>query len=144
MDEEKTLKTVLDIGKSGVEGRGRVEGRHVSGRKIHAGAKLKLLPAEEQAKIAEYGAKRSVEQTRKWLEERGVKVCHATVRLFLDWYQLQETFRQDAERVEAVLREMQETEASLTPEQMHRIGQFFFSRRAIGLQNAQLWKLTQD
>ena len=119
-------------------------GRHLSGRKIYALAKLKLLPPEEQAEIAEFGAKSSLRRTTAWLEKGGISVCHRTVGDFLQWYRLQELFRQDADVVKALVEEMQQMDPSLTPEQIQRAGQLFFTRRAIKLEDPQLWILTQE
>jgi hypothetical protein len=62
-------------------------------RKRRTDSVLGMLPEERQAQIAEHAHGHTLEETRQWLAEDGVKTSRAALSLWLSDFRLRQTFR---------------------------------------------------
>jgi hypothetical protein len=113
-------------------------------RKPNSNAKLKTLPEERQAAIAEYALDKSLAETVKWLREDGLVTSSAAVSEFLSWYRLKEQLAKNETTVSQMLEEIKQNDPSITQSQLEQAGQAFFSALAIEQQDSLTWKRVQD
>ncbi|HSU57009.1 MAG TPA: hypothetical protein VLT36_23400, partial [Candidatus Dormibacteraeota bacterium] len=56
--------------------------------KPRADSKLKTLPEERQADIAEHARDHTLAETIEWLSAHGIKLASSTLSEFLSWYHM--------------------------------------------------------
>lgn len=107
-------------------------------------AKLKTLPPDRQAQIAEYGAQHTLDATVAWLKEDGVASSRTALSEFLSWWSV----REDLKRNELVTAELVETMRARHPEwsadDLFMAGQTFFTELAIAEKDSKMWKNAQN
>src|SRR6266446_4792786 len=69
--------------------------------KPRSDARLKTLPEDRQAQIADFARTRSLAQTVQWLSQAGLSTSISAVSQFLRWHRL----KQDLARSEAALQD---------------------------------------
>ena len=99
--------------------------------KPRADSRLKTLPPDRQASIAEHAASHKLEETVVWLREDGIKSNRSSLSEFLSWYSLQQQFREDGETTEALLEQLKAEVPGLTDEKLDELGQRTFSLLSI-------------
>lgn len=109
-------------------------------KKARGDAKLKTLPAERQASIAEHGAAHTLAETLAWLREDGLATSSGALSEFLSWWRLGQQLERNQAAVERLLLEVPASSA----EEMQKLGQAFFSALAIEQQDAKVWAFTQN
>ncbi len=113
-------------------------------RKPRADSKLKTLPEERQAAIAEYARAKTLAETLLWLREDGLQTSAAALSEFLSWFALQQQLQRNASTVETLLANLSHDLPEASPEKIQAIGQSFFSALALEQQDAKGWFLTQQ
>lgn len=117
----------------------------MSDRRPRADSKLKTLPPERQAQIAEYAAApHTLAQTVAWLKADGLQTSQAALSGFLSWYSLKEQLARNESTVETMLEQLKHSNPELTEAQLFAAGQNYFSMLAIEQRDAKSWKRTQD
>lgn len=104
-------------------------------RKPRADSKLKTLPEDRQAAIAEYARDHTLSDTLKWLRSDGLQTSAAALSSFLSWYVLQEQWRQDEVTTESLLEQLKGEVPNLSEEQLDDLGQRTFSLLSIRRQD---------
>ncbi|HSM84606.1 MAG TPA: hypothetical protein VLT16_00585 [Candidatus Limnocylindrales bacterium] len=100
-------------------------------KKPRCDARLKTLPEERQAAIAEYAREHKMVETIEWLRKDGIVTSLAGLSEFLSWWRLQAQFRADESTTEALLEELKKEASGLTDAQLDELGQRTFSLLAI-------------
>jgi hypothetical protein len=113
-------------------------------RKPNSNAKLKTLPEDRQAAIAEYALNHSLEETVKWLRSDGLPTSSAALSLFLSWFRLRSQLTRNESTVDTLLEKLQVARPDWTPQQIQQVGQAFFSALALEQQDPKTWFLTQQ
>jgi hypothetical protein len=113
-------------------------------KKPRADSVLKTLPEARQTAVAEYARDHSLKETRTWLAADGLKTSEAALSLFLSWYALQHTLRQNANTVDALLVEFKSANPGATPDQIQQVGQSFFTALALQQQDPKQWFMIQQ
>ena len=72
----------------------------MSARKPNSNSVLKTLPSDRQAAIAEHCRTNSLEDTRAWLAQDGIKTSEAALSSWLSWWQLQQRFNRAQDNAE--------------------------------------------
>lgn len=111
--------------------------------KVRADAKLKTLPEERQAEIAEFAAKHTLAETVIWLRSLGIEVSHTAVSRFLTWHRLKEQMDRNEVVVQEMLAKLSEEKPELTQEEMSALGQVFFLGLALEKQDPRGWHMAQ-
>jgi len=113
-------------------------------KKSRSDAKLKTLPPDRQAAIADYARDHSLSDTLKWLREDGLQTSSGALSLFLSWYRLQQRLAVNESTVSQLLEDMKQNDPTLTQQQLEQAGQAFFSKLAIEQEDSLTWKRIQD
>jgi hypothetical protein len=113
-------------------------------RKVNSNAKLKTLPEERQAMIADYARDHSLDETVKWLGEDGLETSTGALSQFLSWYVLGRQLEQNESTVKQVLADLAKNNPGMAQEELDRAGQLFFSALAIQQQDSLTWKRIKD
>jgi len=113
-------------------------------KKSRSDAKLKTLPPDRQAAIADYARDHSLSDTLKWLREDGLQTSSGALSLFLSWYRLQQRLAVNESTVSSLLEDLKRNDPTLTLEQLEQAGQAFFSKLAIEQEDSLTWKRIQD
>src|SRR5437773_6794122 len=94
--------------------------------KPRADAKLKTLPEERQADIADYARDHTLADTVTWLAANGVQTSSGPLSIFLSWYHLKHQLNQNQSAVQEILTALSEQDPAITSERLNEIGQKFF------------------
>lgn len=113
-------------------------------KKPRADSKLKTLPEERQAAIADYAREKTLKETRAWLKADGLETSEAALSGFLSWWALQQQLKQNENTVAQVLENLKQSDPNLSVAQLEQAGQMFFSALAIQTQDSLTWKRIQD
>ena len=113
-------------------------------RKPRSDSRLKTLLPSRQEQIADYASSHSLEETKTWLGEDGVRTSTAALSEFLSWWALKQQLSRNETTVESVLEQLKRSRPDLTEEDLFAAGQSFFSALAIEQRDAKTWKRTQD
>ena len=113
-------------------------------KKSRSDAKLKTLPPDRQAAIADYARDHSLSDTLKWLLEDGLQTSSGALSLFLSWYRLQQRLAVNESTVSSLLEDLKRNDPTLTNAQLEQAGQAFFSKLAIEQEDSLTWKRIQD
>lgn len=115
-------------------------------RKINSTAKLKNLPPEFQAQIAEWCDEPRTDEcsgglahAREKLADQGISVGKTTVAEFYKWYQLRQSLEAadaDALDAEAWMKDFQPN----NEEAARRFGEFIFMQRAVRSQDSKVFR----
>ncbi len=100
-------------------------------QKPRADSKLKTLPEDRQAAIAEYARSHSLSDVVTWLRADGLATSSAALSVFLSWWGLQQQFKQDDATTESLLEELKREIPGLTEQQLDELGQRTFSLLSI-------------
>ena len=103
--------------------------------KARGDAKLKTLPEERQAAVAEHALGHKLSETVEWLRSDGVSSSQRAVSEFLSWYRLKAQLSEDESTTETLLEELKRDVPGLTEEQLDDLGQRTFSLLAIRRQD---------
>jgi hypothetical protein len=120
-------------------------------RKPQSNAVLKTLPEERQAEIFSRLTTKttawpdtSLEAVRGWLADDGVKTSTAALSEFHSWYSLSRQLERNGSVVEMLIEVAKQADPEITPEEIQRFGQAFFSALALQQQDPKGWFLTQQ
>lgn len=113
-------------------------------KKARGDSKLKTLPPDRQATIAEYASGHTLADTVGWLRADGFTTSISALSEFLSWRRLAEQLRENESTVSQVLADLKESDAGLSEEALEKAGQMFFSALAIQQQDSLTWKRAQD
>ena len=113
-------------------------------RKYRGDCKLRTLPAERQAEVAEHALTHRLQETVTWLAEQGIHCCLRTVSRFLSQYQLARQLEQNAATVETLIETLAAHEQTVTPERLQVLGQIFFAQLALEKRDPRIWHLAQE
>ena len=110
--------------------------------KPRSDARLKNLPDERQAQIAEFARTHSLSQTVQWLAGQDIKTSLSAVSQFLRWYRV----KQGMAINEATLREKLTDVLRKDPShcRLDKLGQALFSISAILDQDPRAWHRVQN
>ncbi len=108
-------------------------------KKVRADAKLKVLPPERQAAIAEHALGHKLSETVVWLRGDGLATSSAALSEFLSWYRLREQFAADEGTTAGLIEQLKREVPGLTEEQLEELGQRTFSLLAIRRQDLGGW-----
>ena len=112
--------------------------------KPRANAKLKTLPDQQQADIAQFARNHTLAQTVRWLHEAGVATSTSAVSQFLRWY----VHRQELARNEQALRnaivDLVRNGVAPTAETLSQIGNAIFAGAALEKQDPRAWFMSQQ
>ncbi len=114
------------------------------GRKPRADSRLKNLPDDQQAEIAEHARHHRLVETQAWLRERGIRTSTGALSDFLSWYRLQEAIRRNEQTVATLLQWWQTQHPQASAEELEQIGQAFFSALALQQQDSRAWAAIQQ
>lgn len=112
-------------------------------KKPRADSKLKTLPEERQAVIAEYALGHSLAETVAWLREDGLVTSGAALSEFLSWHRLSHQLKRNESTVAQLLSHLRQ-ERGMSDEELQKAGQAFFSALAIEQQDSKAWFLSQQ
>ncbi len=113
-------------------------------KKPRADSVLKTLPPERQAAVAEHLRGNSLDETRLWLAQDGLKTSIAALSEFLSWHSLQQQLHRNESTVETLLQKLQVSRPDWTPDQIQTVGQSFFTALALEQQDPKQWFLIQQ
>ena len=102
------------------------------------------MPSERQAEIADYAANHTLPETVEWLATKSIRTSLSTLSRFLAWYRLREELERNAMTVETLLADLRCQEPDITPERLQQLGQNFFGRMVLQLQDPRLWLQSQE
>lgn len=108
-------------------------------RKARSDSKLKTLPEERQAAIAEHARDHTLYETVKWLRADGIVTSIAALSVFLSWYCLQQKLARNDATVELLLEEAKKTNPNISAAKIQEMGQAFFSALALSEQDPDSW-----
>jgi hypothetical protein len=106
-------------------------------------AKLKTLPEDRQAQIADFARTRSLAQTVQWLGQAGLKTSTSAVSQFLRWYRLKQDLARSQAGLQERLADIVRQDPTATAERLQHAGQFLFAMSAIEKQDHRAWYLAQ-
>ncbi len=112
--------------------------------KPRADSKLKTLPAERQAAIAEHARDHTLAETVKWLGDDGLKTSSAALSEFLSWYSLRAQLARNESTVDTLLAGLAKDHPDWDPEKIQTVGQSFFTALALQQQDPKQWFLIQQ
>lgn len=112
--------------------------------KPRSDSKLKTLPEDRQAAIAEFARGNSLAATVAWLKEDGLTTSSAAVSEWLSWFLLRQQLARNGSTVETLLEQLKCDRPDLSEEQLTAAGQAFFGALAIEQRDAKSWKRIQD
>ena len=112
--------------------------------KPRADAKIKTLPEERQADIADYARDHTLAETITWLATNGVQISSGPLSDFLSWYHLRRQLDQNHSAVQQIIAALKEQDSLITPEQLNEIGQKFFVSLAMEKRDPRSWYLAQQ
>ena len=102
------------------------------------------MPSARQAEIADYAANHTLPETVEWLATQSIRTSLSTLSRFLAWYRLREELERNAMTVETLLADLRCQEPDITPERLQQLGQNFFGRMVLQLQDPRLWLQSQE
>ncbi len=110
--------------------------------KPRSDARLKNLPDERQAQIAEFARTHSLAQTVQWLAGQHIQTSLSAVSQFLRWHRV----KQGMDRNETILREKlaNVVREDASHHRLDKLGQAFFSISAILDQDHLAWYRVQN
>lgn len=111
--------------------------------KPHPQSRLKTLPESVQGEIWDYAQSHSLEDTARWLRERGIKTSRSAISSFLSWYAMRRQLEKNETVVQAVLEHLKLHGAGWTEEQLAQAGQAFFTALALEQQDVRAWAAAQ-
>jgi hypothetical protein len=113
-------------------------------KKIHPDAKLKLLPEERQAEIADFAAAQTLGETVLWLTQSGVEVGIATLSRFLSWYRLKLQVSRNESAIRMLLEDIIPRDPAPSAARLFELSLAFFTASAIEHQDLRSWYLAQQ
>ena len=108
------------------------------------GPSLEDLTAEQQVELAVYGADHSLKATARWLKHKGVEVALMQLNRFLDRRELQRHLEWCAEAVDLVVEAMRKREPLISPEELRKLSQRFFTESAIAARIVRDWTTAEQ
>jgi hypothetical protein len=112
--------------------------------KPRADAKLKTLPEDRQAQIADFAAANTLADTVSWLQESGTETSISGLSHFLSWYRLRQQLARNESAIMALLADLAKQDPSITAERLYETGHIFFAGSAIEKQDPRAWYLHQQ
>lgn len=113
-------------------------------RKPRADSKLKTLPEERQAALAEFLRDHGLEEARAWLRKDGIQTSAAAISEFLNWYQLKLALEKNESAAMQMIEDLKAANPGIADEALFMAGQRFFSLTAVAQQDSLAWKRAQD
>jgi hypothetical protein len=110
--------------------------------KPRADARLKTLPDERQADIADFARTHSLAQTAKWLGEREIKTSISAVSQFLRWYRTKQAMAQNEASLRKELADVVRKDPSAL--RVDKLGHTLFSVLALKNQDPIAWCRCQN
>ena len=111
--------------------------------KPRAHAKLKTLPPEAQAQIAEFARTHTLVETAHWLQASGLNASKSTVSEFLQWCRSREDFDNHLKLVRADILNRIQINGMPDEKRLAQIGTVTFSIKAIEDRDPRAWETTQ-
>lgn len=113
-------------------------------KKTRADAKLKTLPEDRQAQIAELCAIKTLAEVRQELAADGLVVSIDTISRWYSSWQLEQDFQRTETLAEQFMQQIKLSDPQITEEKLFDFGQTLFALRAVENKDARDWKRVQD
>ena len=110
--------------------------------KPRSDARLKNLPDERQAQIAEFARTHSLSQTVQWLAGQDIKTSLSAVSQFLRWYRVKQGMAVNEATLREKLADVVRTDPS--HRRLTKLGHALFSISAILDQDPRAWHRVQN
>jgi hypothetical protein len=110
--------------------------------KPRSDARLKNLPDERQAQIADFARNHSLAQTVQWLAGQQIKTSLSAVSQFLRWHRVKHSMDVNADRLRDKLAEVVREDPSNY--RLDKLGEVFFSISAILDHDPRAWYRVQS
>jgi len=111
--------------------------------KPRSDSKLKTLPEERQAEIADFAQSHSLAETRDWLHKGGVDCSISSLSQFLSWFRITEQLARNRATVQTLLEEVSKQDSSVAAARIDELGHLFFAAQALERQDPRSWYLGQ-
>jgi hypothetical protein len=103
------------------------------------GPGLDALTEKQQAQVAEFQARNTLDSTANWLKGKGVVVGHNELAQFLSLNELKRHLQSCSEAVDLVVAGMRKREPTISAEELRKYGQRFFVEAAIAGKDSRAW-----
>jgi hypothetical protein len=107
-------------------------------------SRLKILPDDKQAEIAEFAVTNTLADTVSWLQEQGIQTSPGALSTFLSWHRLKQQLSRNESTVETLLADLANRDSAVTAERLFETGHIFFSGSALEKQDARAWFMCQQ
>lgn len=111
--------------------------------KVRSDSKLKTLPEERQAQIAEMLRASSLEEVKAQLAQDGLDTSVASLSEFYSWYHMRRQYQQTEDTVQAMLDILKQEKPEISDQQIFNYGQQVFSVLALKEGDNENWARIQ-
>lgn len=112
-------------------------------RKPRSDSRLKVLPEDRQAAIAEMLRSKSLDEVRRELRADGIETSMAALSEFWSWWQVRESLRRREARVGAIIEQVHCEQPEIDADHLFRLGQSVFGALSIAEEDSAAWYRTQ-
>ena len=112
--------------------------------KPRANSKLKTLPDQHQADIAQFARNHTLAQTVQWLREAGVSISASAVSQFLRWYNHRQGLARNEQALRNTILDLVRQGSVPTAESLSQVGNTIFAASAIEKQDYRAWHMSQQ
>ena len=113
--------------------------------KPRANSKLKTLPDQQQADIAQFARNHTLAQTVQWLRDTGVvSTSPSAVSQFLRWYRHRQELARNEQAVRNTIVDLVRQGVVPAAESLSQVGNVIFAATAIEKQDHRAWYMSQQ